>query len=228
MVRGLPWRHEVSADVFETASVNAAAALENWSDSKKGARAGKVVGFPRFKARHKTTPAFRLRSKYTEGETPMIRPTGAKTMRFPKLGELRVRESMRQLRRMLEAGRFHAYAASFRFERGRWVVAVTGVAAEFHPARRSPSGRHQGRVGVDLGVKSLAVAADDHGAVYREWEGVKALQQAQVRLKLANQAYSRTKRGSNGRATVARRLGRIHARCAASSPTRPRGTAPSS
>jgi putative transposase len=45
--------------------------------------------------------------------------------------------------------------------------------------------------------------------------GVKALQHAQARLKLANQAYSRTKRGSNGRAKAARRLGRIHARVAA-------------
>jgi putative transposase len=44
---------------------------------------------------------------------------------------------------------------------------------------------------------------------------VKALQHAQARLKLANQAYSRTKRGSNGRAKAARRLGRIHARVAA-------------
>jgi putative transposase len=40
-VRGLPWRNEVSADVFETASVNAAQALKNWSDSRRGARAGK-------------------------------------------------------------------------------------------------------------------------------------------------------------------------------------------
>lgn len=214
VVRGLTWRSEVSADVFETASVNAAVALKNWADSKTGARAGQAVGFPRFKSRHKTTPAFRLRAKYTEGETPAIRPAGPKTLRFPKLGELRVRESSKALRRMLEAGRFHAYAASFRYERGHWVVAVTGAAAEFHHERRSPAGRHPVRVGVDLGVKSLAVAADETGTVIGTWEGVKALQHAQARLKLANQAYSRTKRGSNGRAQAARRLGRIHARVA--------------
>jgi len=215
VVRGLAWRGEVSADVFETASVNAAQALRNWADSRAGARAGKGAGFPKFKSRHRTTPTFRLRSKYTEGRTSPVRPTGPKEIRFPKLGPLRVRESTRQLRRMLEQGRFHVYAASFRFERGRWLVAVTGIAAQLHPARRSPAGRHQARVGVDLGVKTLAVAADEHGALRDQWEGVKALQAAQARLKLANQRYARTKRNSVGRAKAARRLGKIHARVAA-------------
>ena len=217
VVRGLAWRHEVSADVFETASVNAAQALKNWSDSRRGARAGNAIGFPRFKSKHKTAPAFRLRAKYAEGATPAVRPTGTRSIRFPKLGELRVRESTRQLRRMLARGRFHVYAASFRYERGKWVVAITGVAAQLHPALRAAgpqSGRHPARVGVDLGIKTLAVAADEHGTIIGTWEGVKALQAVQARLKLANQAYSRTKRGSGGRVKAARRLGRIHARVA--------------
>ena len=212
--RGLAWRSEVSADVFECASVNAAQALKNWADSCSGTRAGMPAGFPRFKSRHKTSPAFRLRAKYTEGATPPVRPTGPRAMRFPKLGELRVRENTRRLRKMFESGRFHAYAASFRFERGRWVVAVTGVAAEFHHVRRNPASRHQPRIGVDLGVKTLAVIADEHGCVLAVVEGVKALQHAQARLKLANQALARTKRDSAGRREAARRLGRVHARVA--------------
>lgn len=38
--RGLSWRSEIPADVFECASVNAARALGNYSASAKGARAG--------------------------------------------------------------------------------------------------------------------------------------------------------------------------------------------
>jgi len=106
------------------------------------------------------------------------------------------------------------YAASFRFERGRWVVAITGVAAQLHHQRRSPKNRHRARVGVDLGVKTLAVVADEQGRVLHTWAGVKALQHAQARLKLANQSYSRTKRDSGGRKKAARRLGKIHARIA--------------
>ena len=217
VVRGLSWRGEVSTDVFETASVNAAQALKNWIDSRKGARAGKASGFPRFKSRHRTTPTFRLRAKYREGSAPAVRPTAPRVMRFPKLGDLRVRENTRRLRKMYESGRFHAYAAAFRFERGRWTVTITGVAAELHHQRRNPAaaGRTRGRVGVDLGVKTLAVAADEHGNQIKVWEGVKALQQAQARLKLANQALARTKRDSGGRRTAARRLGRMHGRVAA-------------
>lgn len=213
--RGLSWRGEVSADVFETASVNAAQALANWAPTKNGARAGRAVGFPRFKSRHKATPTFRLRAKYTEGSTPPVRPVGPRAMRFPKLGEVRVHEHTGKLAKLLARGRFHVYAASFRYERGRWVVAVTGVAATFHHQRRSRAGRHPARVGVDLGVKTLAVVADAHGRLLQAHEGVKALQHAQARLKLANQAYSRTKKGSRGRAKAARRLGRMHARVAA-------------
>ncbi len=211
-VRGLPWRHEVSTDVFECASVNAAQALANWSKSRTGQRAGKAAGFPRFKSRHKTTPAFRLRSKSKPGHPSPVRPVGPRTVRFPKIGELRVHEHTGRLAKMLAAGRFHVYAASFRYERGRWVVTITGVAAQLHHLRRTPKGRYPGRVGVDLGVKTLAVVADETGRVLHAWEGVKALQHAQARLKLANQAYSRTKNGSNGRAKAARRLGRVHVR----------------
>ena len=217
VVRGLPWRGEVSTDVFETASVNAAQALKNWSDSRKGTRAGKTGGFPRFKSRHRTTPKFRIRSKYKEGATPSVRPTTSRAMRFPKLGEARVRENTRQLRRLYKNGRFHTYAASFTYERGRWTVTITGVAAQLHHQRRNPRapGRTQARVGVDIGVKTLAVAGDEHGNQIKVWEGVKALQAAQARLRLANQSYARTKRDSNGRRKAAQRLSKMHGRVAA-------------
>lgn len=215
VLRGLAWRGEVSADVFETASVNAAQALKNWADSRSGARAGKAVRFPRFKSRHKTTPAFRLRAKYIEGKPAAVRPTAARIMKFPKLGDLRVHEHTGKLTKMLDRGRFHVYAASFRYERGRWIVSITGVAAEFHRQRRNTKGRHQARVGVDLGVKTLAVVADENGRVLHVAQGVKALQHAQARLKLANQALARTKRDSNGHKKAARRVGKMHGRVAA-------------
>ena len=143
-----------------------------------------------------------------------MRPTGPRVIRFPKLGKLRVHEHTGKLAKMLAGGRFHVYVASFRFERGCWVEAITGVAAQFHHQRRTPHGRHQGRVGVDLGVKTLTVVADEHGRVLHAHEGVKALQHAQARLKVANQRYARTKRDSVGRKKAARRLGKLHARVA--------------
>jgi putative transposase len=135
--------------VFECASVNAAAALASWSKSRTVQRAGKAAGFPRFKSRHKSPPAFRLRSKSKPGQTSPVRAAGPRRLRFPKLGELRVREHTGQLATMLGSGRFHVYAASFRFVRGRWVVAITGVAAQLHHLPRSPKNRQVARVGVN-------------------------------------------------------------------------------
>ena len=43
---------EVAKHCFDTGVTQTAAALENWRDSKSGARAGKRVGFPSFESRH--------------------------------------------------------------------------------------------------------------------------------------------------------------------------------
>ena len=212
--RGLTWRSEVSADVFECASVNAAQALTNFSNSTIGVRKGKKAGFPHFKSRRRSVPAFKLRSKSKPGQRAPIRVAGPKALRFPTLGQLRIHGCTKRVRRMLETGRLHLHGASFRFERGRWWVALQGVAAAFHPVRRDAVGRHPAAAGMDVGIKSLAVVADTNGVVLHQIPGVKSLQQAQQKLRTANQALARTKPGSNGRRKAKTRLTRIHARVA--------------
>jgi hypothetical protein len=52
-----PWWREVSMHTFRSGIADAAAGLSNFSDSKKGARAGRPMGFPRFKSRNQSTPS---------------------------------------------------------------------------------------------------------------------------------------------------------------------------
>lgn len=210
--RGLAWRDQVPADVFECASVDAAQALANFSNSVSGVRKGKRAGFARFKSNHHSTPAFRLRSKSKPGAAAPIRVTGPHTIRLQKLGEVRILGSTKRLRRMIGAGRFHVHSASMRFEQGRWWISIEGAAAVFHHERRSPAGRHPKPAGVDRGVKDLAVFADTDGDVLHVVKAVKSLQSAQIKLKRANQALSRTKKGSNGRRKARARLTKLHAR----------------
>lgn len=113
---------------------------------------------------------------------------------------------------MVTAGRFHVQSVTVKFEQGKWWISVEGVAAVFHHQRRSPVGRHSKPSGVDRGVKDLAVFADTNGDVLHVVKAVKSLQNAQVKLKRANQTMSRTKTGSNGRAKARARLVKIHAR----------------
>lgn len=212
--RGLAWRAEVDQEVFECASVNAAQAFKNFRDSRSGSRKGTPCRFPRFKSRRKSTPAFKLRSRSKPGQRASIRVAGPKALRFPSLGELRIHGCTERVRKMLSAGRLRLFGASFRFERGRWWVTLQGIAAAFHPARRSHVGRHSRPAGMDAGVKSLAIVADTEGVVLHRVKGVRALQNAQLRLRRANKALARTKPGSNGQRQARNRLTRLHARIA--------------
>ncbi len=204
--RGLAWRHEVPADVFECASVDAVTALKNYRGSVTGAK----VGFPRFAAKHKEMPRFRLRAKYAADEKPPVRFVGTKALHFPVLGDMRIHGCGRALAKMMAKGRFHIYSASFSFKAGCWYVSLAGVAAPFHHQRRSAIGRHQLPVGADRGLKSLIVAADSASDAYKTWEGVKPLRHSQDKLRRAGQGFSRTKESSAGRAKAKARLAKLH------------------
>jgi len=214
---GLAWRHELPNDVFECASVDAARALENFSASRRGVRAGTPVGFPRFQAKGKVTPSFRLRNRATPGRVPASQPvrfTDPSHLRLPKFGPVKLFGPTRRVRRMIDLGRFHIYSATLTQRAGRWTVSLTGVAAELHQAERSRNGRHAVSVGVDRGIISLCAAADANGVPFESFEGVKTLKQAHESLKAANQALARTTPGSQGRQRARSRLARTHRKVA--------------
>src|SRR5690349_4457874 len=56
IVTGLRWRGEVSQQVFEEAAVDLGAAFKAWSDSRRGKRRGRRVGYPRRKKKGRATP----------------------------------------------------------------------------------------------------------------------------------------------------------------------------
>jgi putative transposase len=108
--RGLSWRHELPADVFECASVDAAQAFENYDASKRGERRGKLVGFPNLQLKCKVTPSFRLRNRAPSIQSPSIqhiRFSDPSHLRLPKIGPVKVFGSTRRVRLMIERGRFH-------------------------------------------------------------------------------------------------------------------------
>ena len=211
---GLAWKDEVCQDVFECAMVDLGQALANWKESRSGHRKGRRVGFPKHKSKKRASPSFRLRNRGRPGEGQAIRLVDHDHVKVPGLGVVRHHGSNRQLAKMLDTGRAHLYSASFRYERGRWWLTLSGVAAAFHPARRSRKARHPRPVGIDLGVRTLAVCADDTAAPVKQWEGVNALEGALRRLRRANRRLARTKPGSAGRRSAARTVGRLHGRVA--------------
>jgi putative transposase len=108
VVTGLPWRAAVCQQVFEEAAVDCGRALAAWSDSRSGKRAGKRIGFPRFKRKTGVTPSFRLRNKFGQSRPSAIRVGDndrPRSITLPRIGQIGVHDDTRRLRRMLAKGR---------------------------------------------------------------------------------------------------------------------------
>lgn len=145
-----PWWGQCSKEAYNTGLDQLARGLKNWSDSRKGNRKGKPVGFPRFKSKRKATPSV----KFTTGTLRL--EEDRKHITLPKVGTLKTHESTRKLHRRLQAGTARVLSATVRREAGRWFVSLTCKVDRTH---RAPSRPGQG-VGVDLGIKTLAVLSD--------------------------------------------------------------------
>ncbi|MFC1440672.1 IS607 family element RNA-guided endonuclease TnpB [Streptacidiphilus sp. N1-10] len=176
-----PWWAENSKEAYSTGLANAAAAMKNWNDSRKGQRKGKRVGFPRFKKKHKAAQACR----FTTGSI-RVEPD-RRHVTLPRLGTIRTHENTRKLERRLADGRARILSATVRRESsGRWFCSFQ-VEVQRTVATASRPGTC---VGVDLGIKVLAVLADSDGAV-RYVPNPKHLDVALAGLRRANRVMAR-------------------------------------
>jgi IS605 OrfB family transposase len=145
-----PWWTECSKEAYNTGLDQLARALKNWADSRKGARKGRRVGFPRFKSRRRHTPSLR----FTTGTIRLA--DDRRHVTLPRLGTLKTHESTRKLYRRIADGRARILSATVRAEAGHWFVSFN---VEVQRTVRAPV-RPDATVGVDLGVKTLAVFSD--------------------------------------------------------------------
>ncbi|MGB8199848.1 MAG: RNA-guided endonuclease TnpB family protein, partial [Pseudonocardiaceae bacterium] len=141
-----PWWAENSKEAYSSGLSNAATAFKNFGDSFRGARRGPKIRYLRFKGRRA-----RLTCRFTTGVFGLT--ADRRHVKLPRIGAVRTHESTRKLARHVEAGTARILAATLSHQRGRWHVAMSVELPDPTPAERT-----QGRVvGVDLGIKSLAV-----------------------------------------------------------------------
>lgn len=145
-----PWWSECSKEAFNTGLDGVARALKNWADSKSGKRAGRKIGFPRFKSRRRAIASVRFTTGVIRVEADRHHIT------LPRLGRLKTHESTRKLARRLEAGTARILSATVRCQAGRWYCALT---AEVTRAVRRPD-PPDAVIAADLGVKCLAVLSN--------------------------------------------------------------------
>ena len=218
-VTGLPWRREVCQQVFEEAVVDLGKGLKAWSDSGSGKRAGRRVGFPRFKKKAGDIASFRLRNKHPKGKPPAMRVGDndrPRSVTLPGIGQIAVHDDTRRLRRMIAKNRAKIRFATISCRGGRWWISLNVEAADLHPDRQHPTRHDQGRwVGLDRGLSAFLVAADADGTeVSRIDDAPKALATRLKQQRRLAKSLSRKKKGSHHSKITAARLGRHHHRVA--------------
>ncbi len=214
-----PWWEANSKEAYNSGLDGLARALENWSKSRCGERAGAPVGFPKVKAKHRSARSVR----FTTGAIRVDPDRHHVTL--PRLGTIRTHESTRKLVRRLEDGTARILSATVSLSGGRWVCAFQViVAGKTRPAHARRSERTV--VGVDVGVKDLLVVASPDGVEVDRIPAPKPLTRAQSRLRAAQRQAARrcgpydpetkTHREPSKRwARSNARVGRIHAKVAA-------------
>lgn len=152
-----PWWQANSKEAYAAGIADLVRALDNWKASKTGARKGKKVGFPRFKAKHRDHG----RLRFTTGA--MRLDPDRRHIVLPRIGALRSKENTRCLQRYLSNGRARILSMTLSEQWGRLFVSISYAQRITHaaPAPTKPDER----VGVDLGLRTLATCTDTDGVV---------------------------------------------------------------
>ncbi|MFG3293497.1 IS607 family element RNA-guided endonuclease TnpB [Streptomyces sp. NPDC048179] len=174
-------------EAYSTGLANAAASFDNYAKSKQGKRRGRAMGMPRFKPKRKA----RLSCRFTTGTIRV--EAGGRHVTLPRLGTIRVHEPTVKLLTRVRAGTARILSATVRHERGRWFVSFQAeVKRDLERVARPDMA-----VGIDLGVKTLAVMADSTGEI-REVPNPGHLTTALKQLRRASRVVSR-RRGPDRR-----------------------------
>lgn len=141
-----PWWAENSKEAYSSGLANLATALGNWADAQRGKRHGRRLGFPRFKGKRSG-----LSCRFTTGAFGLAEDR--RHVKLPRIGLVRTHESTRKLARHVERGTARIRSATVSHRGGRWFVAFSVEITRTDSAPTRPGTA----VGVDLGIKSLAV-----------------------------------------------------------------------
>lgn len=194
---GDPWWQKNSKEAANTGLEALAAALKNFSDSRKGKRRGRRVGFPKFKDKAVTVPRFACTTGFH------VTSMDPHSIRLPKIGRVHCMENI-----IARIGAARVMRITVTRRGGRWYAAFTLDVPDMAESR--PGGQHKrGTVGVDMGIKTLATFSDG-----TRIENPHALRRGIRKLAKLQHSLSRKTKGSNRRSKTRLQLAKQHARVA--------------
>lgn len=184
-----PYMLDVPKSVVQQSIKNLGSAYKHFFRKLKEGKKGKAAGYPRWKSRKVSKPAFRIdngdvRVNYSKQE-----------LYVPKLGWVR----------MCEVPRFegHITQANISYTGGRWFVSLL-----IHCDQKTPNTvcDSQAAVGIDLGLKAFAVLSTGE-----EIQAPKPLRIKLKKLKKLQRSLSRSQLGSNRRFKKRKKVAKLHA-----------------
>jgi putative transposase len=142
-----PWWPQNSKEAYSSGLSALADALDNFSKSRYGKRAGRAQGFPRSKKK-----TGRRSYRVTTGAFGIV---DDRHVRLPRIGAIRVKEPTTALQNRMDGGSARLLSATVSERAGRRFISF-GCQLQRHDR---PAVHPECVAGVDLGVKSLAVVA---------------------------------------------------------------------
>ncbi|MBN2872703.1 MAG: IS607 family element transposase accessory protein TnpB, partial [Halothiobacillaceae bacterium] len=200
---GAVWWPECSKEAYADGIAGAVDAYWNWQTSRAGTRAGKRVGFPRFKKKGRDAD----RVSFTTGAM-RVEPD-RRHLTLPVIGTVRTHENTRRIERLIRAGRARVLAISVRRNGTRLDASVRVlVQRPQQPGVELPGSR----VGVDVGVRRLATVATSDGTVIERVANPRPLDAALRELRHVSRARSRCTKGSRRYRERTTEISRLHRR----------------
>ena len=196
------WWPQNSKEAYANGIFDACDAFDRWARSC--AEGGKV-GFPRFKKRGSDCDRYRI-------STGALRLDGRRHVVIPRIGRVRTHENMRKLARHTEKGPAHAKIRSATIRRRGARIEIVFAVDIARPQSTNQVADPDSVVGVDVGVRCLAVVADDRGEVIARHDNPRALDRVLDEIKAADRCRSRCANGSRRYRELTRELGALHAR----------------
>jgi putative transposase len=173
-----PWRSEVVTGSYQAGLQALGKALQNYSAAR---RAGRQVGFPRFRVKGRSHEAVIFqRPRLIDSRHVLV---------DRRLGGLRTKESMHKLTRLLAAEQnARVMGSTVQRAKGGWVISFTVQ----RPAKRRRARQPAGVVGVDLGLARLATLSTGQVA-----QNSRPLQAELARLRRLQRQLDRQRRANN-------------------------------
>ncbi|OAT69361.1 transposase [Mycobacteroides immunogenum] len=200
---GAVWWPECSKEAYADGIAGAVDAYWNWRASRAGTRAGKRVGFPRFKKKGRDAD----RVSFTTGAM-RVEPD-RRHLTLPVIGCVRTQENTRRIERLIAKGRARVLAITVRRSGTRLDASVRVLVQR--PQR--PGVAHpDSRVGVDVGVRRLATVANEDGTVLERVPNPRPLDAALTELRQVSRARSRCTKGSRQYRERTTEMSRLHRR----------------